>query len=61
LKLNNLLTKLVFDMIGPVEIDSRQEISNNRLVKKNVHTIPKKKRLEWFAPYTQQLHKVSLL
>lgn len=48
-------------MIGPVEIDSRQEIKSKRLVKKNVHTIPKKERLELFSPYTQQLHKLFLL
>jgi len=41
-------------MIGPVEIDSRQEINNRRLVKKNALIVPKKKSCALCVPYTQQ-------
>lgn len=51
-------------MIGPVEMDSRQDINNRRLAKKNVLTIAKKKSGSIFPlppAITQHLHKLILL
>lgn len=42
-------------MMGPVEIDSKQEISNRRLVKRNVQIVPKKNNGTVFVVYTQFL------
>lgn len=39
-----ILTKLVFAMIGPVEIDSKQEINSRRLVMKNALIEAKKNK-----------------